>query len=288
MTLRRATSGDAAAIDRFLLGRVESSMFPLANLREHGIDGPAPRSMRFWLNEGPAGPRQVFGLTREGMAMPQMPGAAAADWRAVAAALAGRRLIGVLGEAGQVRACLAATGLTGAPTLLDHDEPAFTLDLGDLRIPARPDARLDPAAQADRALLVGWRRAYHTEVLGTPAADAEARAEQDIAGFLARGTHRILRIGAQPVAMTGFNATLPDTVQIGAVFTPPELRGRGYARLAVALHLQEARRAGVTRAVLFAASDAAAKAYRAIGFARWGSFALVLFDGAQQVAPCPA
>lgn len=45
---------------------------------------------------------------------------------------------------------------------------------------------------------------------------------------------------------------------------------------AVALHLAEARASGVARAVLFAASDAAACAYRAIGFQPAEPFTLFL------------
>lgn len=42
---------------------------------------------------------------------------------------------------------------------------------------------------------------------------------------------------------------------------------------------------GVRRAVLFAASYAAARAYRGIGFQPAGSVALVVFDGVQRVRP---
>ena len=88
----------------------------------------------------------------------------------------------------------------------------------------------------------------------------------------------------QPVAMTGFNARLPEIVQVGAVYTPPLLRNKGYARLAVALHLAEARETGTRHAVLFAASDAAARAYQAIGFLPTFAFALVLFSSSAKVA----
>jgi predicted GNAT family acetyltransferase len=61
------------------------------------------------------------------------------------------------------------------------------------------------------------------------------------------------------------------------VYTPPELRGRGFARAAVAASLLEARAEGAARAVLFTSSGAAARAYEALGFVRAGSFGLVLF-----------
>jgi predicted GNAT family acetyltransferase len=66
--------------------------------------------------------------------------------------------------------------------------------------------------------------------------------------------------------MTGFSARADGAVLVGRVFVPPERRGRGHARRAVALHLLEARAAGTERAVLAASGEAAERAYRAIGF----------------------
>lgn len=37
-----------------------------------------------------------------------------------------------------------------------------------------------------------------------------------------------------PVSLSAFNASLPDIVQLVGIYTPPELRGRGYAQRAVA------------------------------------------------------
>nr|WP_302478065.1 GNAT family N-acetyltransferase [Ruegeria atlantica] len=113
---------------------------------------------------------------------------------------------------------------------------------------------------------------------------AHEQAKTDIAAYIERDSHRALLMDGQPVAMTGFNARLPEVVQIGGVYTPPGLRGSGYARLAVALHLQEAHRNGAARAVLFAASDAAARAYIAIGFRPAGHYSLILFKNPEDTA----
>ncbi|WP_139792875.1 GNAT family N-acetyltransferase [Pseudophaeobacter leonis] len=98
---------------------------------------------------------------------------------------------------------------------------------------------------------------------------------------------RILEVGGAPVAMTNFNAALPSIVQVGGVYTPPDLRGLGYARRAVALHLAEAQQAGITEATLFAANPAAARAYEAIGFSRIGSYRIVNFDPAIRIGGPP-
>jgi predicted GNAT family acetyltransferase len=71
--------------------------------------------------------------------------------------------------------------------------------------------------------------------------------------------------------------TWPDAVQVGGVFTPQALRGRGYARAVVAGSLLEARGAGAARAILFTPRPDAVAAYRAVGFEQIGRYAVVLF-----------
>src|SRR5204863_352660 len=44
----------------------------------------------------------------------------------------------------------------------------------------------------------------------------------------------VLIDGERLVSYSGLNARLPDVVQVGGVWTPPDLRGRGYGRCAVA------------------------------------------------------
>ena len=116
-----------------------------------------------------------------------------------------------------------------------------------------------------------------------PGEDFQMRAEEDIKGYAALDSHRVLYQDGVPVAMTGFNAVLSEAVQIGGVYTPPALRNRGLARRAVAMHLAEARENGVRKAILFAASTQAARAYEAVGFIRVGDFSVVLFEKPQVV-----
>ena len=64
---------------------------------------------------------------------------------------------------------------------------------------------------------------------------------------------------------------------MGGVWTPPERRGRGYARAVVAASLLDARAEGVERAVLFTENPVARRAYEALGFRRVGEYGLVIF-----------
>ncbi|WP_271881279.1 GNAT family N-acetyltransferase [Phaeobacter italicus] len=291
MTWRLAQADEQRAIEAFLSRHVASSMFLLSNLRDHGLSGTAPKAMKVWLRGAPN--NGVAGLTNDGTLLVQAPMATDADWRSmqalVEAQLAGRPQTGVLGATDQLRRYLAATGLAARATRLNRDEPGLALDLGDLDLtclnrPALADAVLMPISAAPRPMLVQWRAAYHQEVLGTPAAEAVAMASADIDSYLLRDSHRILSVGPKWAAMTGFNAQLPGVVQIGGVYTPPDMRGRGYARAALALHLQQAARKGTEKAVLFAAGDAAVRAYQAIGFRQIEGYSLVLFDPSNATA----
>jgi predicted GNAT family acetyltransferase len=130
--------------------------------------------------------------------------------------------------------------------------------------------------------LVEWRAAYHVEALGErDDAELRRRVRDDLREYADAGLHWVLERDAEIVAYSAFNAALPDCVQVGGVFTPPALRGRGYGRAVVAGTLLEARRRGVARSVLFTDPDnaPARTAYRALGYREVGDYGLVLFDG---------
>lgn len=277
MTFRLARPGDEAEVEAILAARPEATMFPRTNLRDHGLTGQGgAHASRFWTDGA-----SVVALSGDGMLMPCLAAPSLAV--AAGAALAGERVTGVVGPAPDARALLAALGLSGVPCRTDRDEPGFVLDLPELRMPDGP-GDLNPVTAAD-AFVIDWRADYHAEVLGTPRSEARDRAARDIAGYVARGSHRILRVGGVPVAFSGFNAILPGIVQIGGVYVPPDFRGRGHGGQVVARHLAQA---GVPRACLFAASDAAARAYVTIGFRPAAPVSLVLFAAAQILCGIPA
>jgi GNAT superfamily N-acetyltransferase len=274
--IREAGPDDRAALEAILTARIDAAMFPLANLRAHGLGqggfaSDHPHATRFWLVDG----QSLLALTQEGMLMALLHGTS--DLAPLRPLIHGLTVTGAVGPAASIRPVLAALDLAALAVRKDADEPGFALDLARLVIPDLTAAVLVPAAQVSRRLLVDWRAASGIENLGMSPEKAFPGAEADIDRFVVQDSHRVLLHDGQPVAMTGFNARLPEIVQVGGVYTPPALRNRGHARTAVALHLAEARAEGVTRAVLFAATPAAVRAYRAIGFQPAPDFALVLF-----------
>lgn len=270
--IREQGPDDRDAIESLLSARIEQAMFPLANLRDHGLSlgafpSPHDHAVRFWRTGD-----SLIALTRGGMILPLLDGTP--DLTGLNTALDGLTVTGAVGPSGSARPVLAELDLDHRPANADRDEPGFTLELAHLAKPDLPGTSLRPITPADLPLLTRWRETYNGEVLGQTGPKARGQAEAELDSFLARDSHRLLLHHGQPVAMTGSNATLPEIVQIGGVYTPAALRGKGYARRAVALHLAEARRKGTTRAVLFAANDAAARAYRAIGFQPAAAFTL--------------
>jgi predicted GNAT family acetyltransferase len=103
----------------------------------------------------------------------------------------------------------------------------------------------------------------------------------------AEGRNFALEQDGALVAYAGYNAATPGCVQIGGVWTPPALRGRGHARAVVAGALLLARARGVARSILFTGEDnrASQTAYRALGYERVGDYGLILFANPHPIDP---
>lgn len=280
--MRRATLADMPAVKAFLAPRVATSMFLSGNLRDFGLGrdqgNDHPKSMVLWLGEEGGKITGVIGYAAAGYVVFEAPALTPAHYPAIRKALYGRNLLGLNGAVDQVAHLVAALDLSCHSAVMDEVEPQYHLPLGDLILPAGL-GQLRPAGAQDLPLLVQWRMASEMEILGArDTAENRSRALASLQELLAADRLRVLERAGAVVAMTNFNAALPSIVQVGGVYTPPDQRGRGYARRAVALHLAEAQGAGVTEAILFAATPAASRAYEAIGFTQIGGYRIVNFD----------
>ncbi|HEY6066629.1 MAG TPA: GNAT family N-acetyltransferase, partial [Thermoanaerobaculia bacterium] len=114
-------------------------------------------------------------------------------------------------------------------------------------------------------------------VAAGPELTATSRSEIERLGR--EGSQWILLDRGTPVSYSAFNARLPDAVQVGGVWTPPDLRGRGYGRAVVAGSLLAARSEGARLALLFTGEEnrSARAAYEALGFRVVGDYGLVIF-----------
>ena len=269
----RATEADRAEIEAFLTPQSEYAMFPLNNLAHHGMNGGHPFAVTLWITRNAGRITDVLTQTEAGMLMPVLP---SQDYTAAAIALANRTTTGIIGRTDWARGLQAACRLTDAPAALNRDEPHFLLDLAELHIP-QGAGTLVPLSDIPQPIIKRWMADYEVEALNTPPDLAPAKVDQSYPRLITARSHVALTEGDTPLAMTGLNARLSDIVQVGGVYTPPALRGKGHARRAVALHLAEAKASGVTRAALFSANPSASKAYQAIGFRPIGQWTLILY-----------
>jgi GNAT superfamily N-acetyltransferase len=280
--MRRLTTGDEDALEAFLTSRRDSSMFLRSNLRRGGLDYRGQPYEGVYCGAFEDGRvRGVVAHYWTGMMITQATRRVGELARACAEA-SGRAVRGFMGPIGQVPVARAALGLEDAETRTDGGEWLYALDLGDLVVPpalSNGEIACRPPLPAERDVLLEWRMQYDMELLGaTDTPEARRHSAQFLDRQIAEGQAWVAvdRQGTL-LSLSGFNAALPDMVQLGGIYTPPSLRGRGFAKVAVAASLLAARERGATRAVLFTPTASAARSYEGIGFRRVGDYCLVLF-----------
>jgi GNAT superfamily N-acetyltransferase len=119
---------------------------------------------------------------------------------------------------------------TGMPTKLAMRERAFSL--GQVIPPALAPGRMRRARESDRDLLYQWLVDFTEEALhGHMPGDAGAMADRWTSG---ERTMQLWIDNGHPVSMCGVGSQTPHGVRIGPVYTPSDLRNRGYASNLVA------------------------------------------------------
>jgi GNAT superfamily N-acetyltransferase len=281
MNIRPLDSQDAAQLKWFLLPRRDSSMFLRSNAKRGGLNHSEETPQQTFVGAFQDG--DIVGVVAQGasgMLLLQAPHSVA-ELAQACVGLSQRPVTGLAGPLPQVEQARTALGLNAEDASYNRDEWLYGLDLSDLIVPTALSTGL-VACRApvpeERDRLCAWRLAYDIEALGgTDTDETRQRSARFLAQQMADGCAWVALDCGSPVSLSAFNASLPDIVQLGGIYTPPELRGRGYARVAVAASLLAARERGAERAVLFTSNPSAARAYEALGFLRTGSYAVILF-----------
>jgi RimJ/RimL family protein N-acetyltransferase len=275
--------GDEARLEGFLQRMPEITMLLRSNLRNLGLRDEGRTLQGTWVaslddDDAIVGVAAHFHTGTVVLAAPVDAGSVAAQ----CVAASGRPVAGLLGPWCEVQRAREAMGLHATQARFDSPEVLFALELHDLKAPAplRDGALVCRRAPfADRNLLAQWRTAYHIEALGAPeSSETRSTAAAEIERAIEAGDLYVLSAAGQLVSCCSINARLPDIVGVSGVWTPPELRCRGYGRAAVAASLLSERAMGAARAVLFTeAHNPARRAYEAIGFRAVGDYGLVLW-----------
>ena len=280
--IRVLQPGDEAALEAFLLPRIETSMFLLGNMRAAGLvdgDGFMQGAYVAAIDGG-----EIVGVVAHywnDVLVAQAPARVGALCEA-AIEVSGRRVGGVLGPARQVQAAKDALEVDEGAVKLDQTEYLYSLSLADLLVPeglrmgSLVGRRIE---RGDMEQVIEWLVAFGLESLG----DEESprlweRIRADVKRKQEQGLTWILEDMGRPVSTSGFNTTTAEAVQIGGVYTPPELRGRGYGRAVVAASLLDARAEGVDSSILFTGVEnvPAQKCYEALGYRHIGDYRLLL------------
>jgi ribosomal protein S18 acetylase RimI-like enzyme len=165
----------------------------------------------------------------------------------LAATLAGRPLAGVNGNEAAAEAFAAAwSERTGCETHLHLRTRLYRL--GGLVWPdPAPDGAPRIPREGDAALLADWFEAFSAEVHELTGTDQMAA----VRDRLSYGGLTLWESGGRPVCVAGQTRQVAGMVRVGPVYTPPELRGRGYASAATAEVSRAALAAGAQEVLLY-------------------------------------
>lgn len=283
MNIRKLVLGDEDALEQFLCQYTETSMFIHSNLKKVGLE-----------YNGKTYQGEYFGsFTQDddinGVLVQYWSGNVlfqSAEGRVLSELIdyfkdvVERPIAGVVGEEKQAQAVLAGLNLLDATFQANIVEKLYLLNLKDIIVPTHLPAaqyKMIEASEVERAILMRWIRDYEIEALGLhDTEELDVKIASRVDNIISSSSCWALEKDLQPLSLCGINAQLPDIVQIGPVWTPPEHRNKGYARTLVTQMLQKCNSEGVEKALLFTDNPAAIKAYEAIGFKEIGLYRLAL------------
>lgn len=138
-----------------------------------------------------------------------------------------------------------------------------------------PEGAARVASTADRGLLADWLADFHAE-------SGTIDPEGDLDDRLTFGGLTLWECDGRPVSLAGIRLPAAGVARIGPVYTPPLLRGRGYAAAATAAVSQAAIDQGTRQVVLFAnpANRTSTALYQRLGFVPVEDRIKLTFQGA--------
>lgn len=280
--IRVLGEADLAELNGFLEGTPDTAMFLRSNLRQAGIVDAGKPYQGTYVGAFESGRMAgVAALYWNGNMMFQCAtGDAVRLANETLAAALPRACSGLLGPGALLEEVIALPPFSLRRARMASRQDLYGVDLSDLAAATQMLARVRAATQKDREELSGWRHDYLCEALGAEPGEAtRRRAGEEIGRAIEEGRAFVLAMADNLLAYAGFNATLPDMVQVGGVYCPPAERGLGYARAATHGALIAAKTRGVKRAILFTAEDniAAKRCNEGIGFRRVGDYGIVIY-----------
>jgi predicted GNAT family acetyltransferase len=236
----------------------------LVDTYQHGDRPPEPDSRWLRVTAGTQTHGAAIQIPPRGLLLSVMPETAAA---ALAEHLAPDRprLPTVDGPAAPTRAFADRYAeLTGCAVTQGMSSRIYRLDR--VQPPDGIPGRLREATADDRELVLRWADEFSREAdAGHPPSDP---APQVDARLRRGGMLWLWEYGGEPVSFLWLSVPVAGVVRVSAVYTPPELRGNGYASACVAGASQRALDAGARACMLYAdlANPTSNNIYQRIGY----------------------
>jgi predicted GNAT family acetyltransferase len=173
------------------------------------------------------------------------------------------------------RVAAAWSAISGRPSTPGMRQAAHATR--EIRDPPRPAAgALRLAGDADRPLLGEWMAAFMLEALGIE----DERVQRGLDAQMAERGLLLWEVDGTPMCLVGVRPAVEGVARIGPVYTPRELRGRGYGSSATAAASRRALAAGAHTCMLLTdlANPTSNKIYADIGYVRFADFAMHEFQ----------
>jgi hypothetical protein len=167
---------------------------------------------------------------------------------------------------------------TGADARVEIEQRCFRAD--HVRAPANVAGAMRDYEPSDRDVAVRWMDAFVAEALHGPEPESSE-------AFIDHRTHDpdaglvLWEHDGAPVSFAGFGGRTPNGIRVGPVYTPPELRGRGYASALTAALTQRLLDEGRRFCFLFTdlANPTSNSIYQRIGYRAVSDVDLWRFSG---------
>lgn len=128
--------------------------------------------------------------------------------------------------------------------------------------------RMRPATEDDHEWLSLWSQAFLIETRDSNSTIEQAR--RTIGGYLTSDTRGmyVWEADGRPVSIAGYAGPTPNGIRVSHVYTPPELRGRGYASACVAALSQHLLDSGYRHCFLYTdlSNPTSNRIYQRIGY----------------------
>jgi hypothetical protein len=233
----------------------------------------------WWAGHHQSEPPQVTGAFIHTPSFPllvtSVPAEAAADL--AAKTLAGRPVVGV-NSYDETAAAFAAAWRERTGCRVDVHRRMRLYRLAELSWPdPRPAGAPRIATEADAALVTGWFSAFAAEVDEAANVDQAAAARDRIS----YGGVTLWETDGTPAALAGVTRRVAGMVRVGPVYTPPELRGHGYASTVTAEVSRAALADGADEVLLYAdlANPVSNSVYQRIGYRQVEDRVVLTFSG---------